>query len=525
MVVFLIATLTIGFQVAGWIRVERDRAIRNAGLAQEAEQNAQQSLRRALEAERDANVRGHLTQAIVQRKRDMQGRRVRGVHEIEQAIALAPSDSMRHELRNELVAALALTDTVPAKVWDSPHGNFAVDHQFKNYARETRDGTISVRRMQDDQELCRLQRPPGPDNRAWLKFSPDGAYIASFTFDQHVLVWKIEGGELVLDDFGCCWEFAFDFTPDSRAIVVGHDHEVVVHELHASEVRSRWPIDFIPWCVSCGPTGDQVAICPEENSPLKTLQVFCWSTRERIAEYVAPNWVFDVSWHPKGKVLAVGCNDTNIYLWEVGTAQPYRKISGSLAHGVRVSYSHDGTLLASSSWGQEFYLWDADTGTMLCSARHSMLSLQFSPDDQQIALFQDGPQIGTYEIIRSETFRYTVRGGYRNDGNSLLNAAFTPDGKILMVGTDKGLSVHEYPSGEERAFAPIGKTTYLSCDAKGNLWTSGRTLLRWPIHSDAELANRFVVGPPEPLPISTQSEFDISRDGTVLIVADYEGRR
>ncbi len=49
----------------------------------------------------------------------------------------------------------------------------------------------------------------------------------------------------------------------------------------------------------------------------------------------------------------------------------------------------------------------------------------FSPDDQQIALFQDGPQIGIYEIIRSETFRYTVRGGYRNDGNSLLNAAFT----------------------------------------------------------------------------------------------------
>ncbi len=60
-----------------------------------------------------------------------------------------------------------------------------------------------------------------------------------------------------------------------------------------------------------------------------------------------------------------------------------------------------------------------------------------------------------------------------------------------MVGTDKGLSVHEYPSGEERAFAPIGKTTYLSCDAKGNLWTSvahcsdglSIPMLKWPIDS------------------------------------------
>ncbi len=181
--------------MASWIRAERDRALHNASRAQKAEQSAQASLERALDAERDANVRAHLTQAIVQRKRDLPGRRTRGIEEIEAAIALGPSAAIQEELRNELVATLALTDTGPAKVWEVPFGAFAVDTQFHHYAHLSRDGTISLRRLSDDQPVRKLQRPPGPDSRASLKFSPDGNYLASFTFDQHVMVWQVDNGQ------------------------------------------------------------------------------------------------------------------------------------------------------------------------------------------------------------------------------------------------------------------------------------------------------------------------------------------
>ncbi len=519
-VIMLIALLTAGFQMAAWIRTQRDSAVASAGRALAAEHNAQLSLERALDAERDATVRAHLTQAIVQRKRDEPGRRIRGIEQIEAAMANSPAPSMRHELRNELVATLALTDTVADRVWESPHGAYAVDAQFKNYARMNREGRISVLRLEDDQLLRQLQREPGPDSRGSLKFSPDGAYLASFTFDQRVMVWRLSNGDLVLDDVGCCWEMAFDFTPDSRSIVVGHDQEMVVYDLQASTVVSRWPVEFAPWCVACAPTNDWVAITPEGNNSSRKLQVYCWSTQKLAAEHVAPRWVFDIAWHPDGENLAYGCGDTNIYLWKVGDAQTHRTLSGSLAFGVRVAFSHDGKLLASSSWGQEFYLWEPHTGEKLCSGRHAMLCLQFSPDDSRVALFRDGSQVGTCKILRSDIFRYFARGGSRGESNAMLNAVFSRDGALLLVGTEKGISICEYPSGTEKAFAPVGRIAHLRCDGDGNLLTAMNNLLRWPLEKLDD--GHYLFGPVERLPIRARSEFDVSQDGRVWVVAGFD---
>lgn len=521
-VVLLLAALVAGTLVAGWIRAERDRALTNLARAEQAERRAQNSLERAQVAERDAQIRAHLTQAIVDRKRGAVGHRVRSLGEVEQAIALDPTPEMRHELRNELIATLARTDVVPSRVWHSPHAMLDVDPQFTKYARGTRDGIISVRRMADDQELLRLQRPPGPDTRARLKFSPDGAYLASFTFDHHMMVWRVDDGELVLDDVGCRWEHSFDFTPDSQAIVTGHDREVLVHDLVTTEVKSRWSVEFAPWCVSCGPRNDWVAVSPEGQNGMQILQVFCWSTRKLVAECPAGDWVFDVAWLPAGKALAFGCGDLNIYLWEVGPAKPYRQLIGSLAGGIRVEFSHDGALLASSSWGREFILWEPTTGEMLCSAPSAMNCLRFSPDDQQIALFADGSQIGTYQVIRSKIFRHFLRTD-RDSGDLLLNAAFSPDGRFMITGTKKGLSAYEFPSGEERGFAPVGRTYFLRFDGFGHLWTVANGLYRWPVHNSGDATGHLAIGPPERLAVRTPNEFDISHDGKVLAVAQYDG--
>ncbi len=179
----LIALLTAGFQMAAWIRTQRDSAVASAG-GRSCEHNAQLSLERALDAETRCHRAGSLTQAIVQRKRDEPGRRIRGIEQIEAAMANSPAPSMRHELRNELVATLALPDTVADRVWESPHGAYAVDAQFKNYARMNREGGISVLRLEDDNSCGNCNASRGLDSRGSLKFSPDGAYLASFTFDQ-----------------------------------------------------------------------------------------------------------------------------------------------------------------------------------------------------------------------------------------------------------------------------------------------------------------------------------------------------
>ncbi len=96
---------------------------------------------------------------------------------------------------------------------------------------------------------------------------------------------------------------------------------------------------------------------------------------------------------------------------------------------------------------------ETNTGEILCSGRYAINPLHFSPDDTQIGLLRDGTTIGTVSITLSNTFRYFARGGERGEGNSMLNAAFSQDERLLMIGTEKGISICEYPSGQDRALS------------------------------------------------------------------------
>ncbi len=104
----------------------------------------------------------------------------------------------------------------------------------------------------------------------------------------------------------------------------------------------------------------------------------------------------------------------------------------------------------------------------------------------------------------------------------MLNAVFSKDERLLMVGTEKGISVCEYPTGQERAFAPFGRASYLRCDSDGNLLVASSSLVRWPLEQTSGAENQYILGPPQPLPIPARSEFDIDGEGKVLVVAGYD---
>ena len=519
-VVVLAALLAIGAPVAGWIRTERDLALRNLTRAERAELDARHNMDRARQAERDATIRNHLTQAIVYRKRGDTGHQIRSLREIDQALTLGPDGEMQNALRNELIANLAHTDVFPAKSWKCPDGALDIDPTFERYARCTRDGVISVRRVADDKELLRFKRPSAVDARSQLKFSPDGNYLASFAFDHTLIVWDLKEGRQVLDDVGCAWDISFDFTADSRGIISGHEKEILVYDLATATVKSRWPTEFAPWCVSCSPDGDSIGISPEGNDPPHRLQILSSAGGGLVAELPAKDWVFDIAWHPNGKTIAFSCNDGMIYLWDVGRPKPHRKLGQHLG-GMFVAFSHDGNLLASSGWSQ-LMLWEPRTAELVSTAKSMSQRARFRPDDRQIALFRDGPEIGILDLFASNVFRYFLHDD-RRESPSLMCGGFSPDGRLLAIGTMTGLSFWDFETGQELAFAPIEHVDYLQFDDSRSLLTAPTVLNRWPIRADGERLGRVIVGPPETIPVWTPSEFGISRDGRVLVVAQYEG--
>src|SRR5579871_1202853 len=83
------------------------------------------------------------------------------------------------EIRNEAIAGMALFDLPIAgrgPEMSRHHVGLDFDGPLAQYARADRDGQISVHRVADDTEICRI---PRAIRNAFLRMSPDGRYLAT----------------------------------------------------------------------------------------------------------------------------------------------------------------------------------------------------------------------------------------------------------------------------------------------------------------------------------------------------------
>jgi WD40 repeat protein len=524
-VVALAAVLGATALVMQLVRTQRDRAIVHLDRAIEAERLANVNLARAERAEREVRIRSHLTQAVAHRRRGEMGRRVHSVREIDLALGLAtdPSPELKHELRNELIANLALTDLWPAKTWEAAGTKMEMDAAFEKYARATLDGVVSVRRVADDSEIIRLERPPISDARISLKFSRDGRYLATFSYDHKLLVCQLDGGRTVVIP-GCNSEQAYDFTPDSRRIICGQGDELIVYDLVTGAAESHWPTKIAPWCVVTSPVGEMVAISSHPDGR-PHMQVHSSLTGQLISQWAPPAGLYSMVWRPDGKVLGLGRQDGTLSLWDVEQAKPQREIK-QVGKYAALAFSHGGDLLASYSSGT-VRLWEPMSGNVLMAGTVGMRSLRFSSDDRYLGLFDDGAKVGIFEVLRSDIHRHVARGIGDRDGNP-ISASFNRDGDLFAVGTPNGFGLWDFASGRQLAHAPIGYVEQMWFEDSGDLVTaskgpSAHILNRWPVRREQGEGRCVKVGPPKQLPMLSPNICSATRDGRVIATAVTDG--
>ena len=69
-----------------------------------------------------------------------------------------------------------------------------------------------------------------------------------------------------------------------------------------------------------------------------------------------------LDWHPNGKVLACGCFDKTIGIWDIKSGKRQRTLTGHTQFVYCVAWNRDGTQLASASYDKTVRVWDAKTG-------------------------------------------------------------------------------------------------------------------------------------------------------------------
>ncbi len=461
-------------------------------------------------------------QARARRYSRRTGQRFESLNALARAAAIARDLKLPAErldaLRDEAIACLALPDLRPepgSRTIRRPPGviSVAFDRTMTRYAFRFKDGTIQVRRVADDQEANRFHAR-GDRETLVFRFSPNGRYLVTNHYpDYGVTVWDLERGSVAIDNSGN-WAWAeARFSPDSRRIVIAHQaEEVVIYDLATGEPEQRWRIPGLRF-VAFSPDGGRIA-ATNNLTPAPHCQIIEVESG-RIVQSFPLHWTATVAWSPDGTTLATACDDNKIYLWDAATGGRRATLEGHTNGGLSAGFDRSGTLLASQGWEGRLWLWDPVLGkAWLNEPGESQIDHHFSNDGRVVVSLED--QLTTYQV--EPAFEYRTVAHHSGEELGYGTVGIRPDGRLLALGTSRGVVLWDIARGRELAFLRIGRAENLLFETSGDLLTSGSVgVRRWPVRIDPN-RGEFCIGPPLQLPLPPGSE-EIAEDRSGRVVA------
>jgi eukaryotic-like serine/threonine-protein kinase len=361
-------------------------------------------------------------------------------------------------VRNEAIACLAISDLRVAKqmtiTGHARNEAASFELNLEHYAFGDTNGNITIYAASNDFAVAVL-----PSTRYTLTgvcaFSPDGRYICARYWREHegdsYWVWDWEKQKVVAHVFqqaadtnAVNYQFAGDFSPDSRFFAGGRsDGSISIYDLALGKEIKRLPGKHIYNYLILNPENTLVA-CASEKDPRMEIRDF--ESGQTLLTLNCPAGVSAVAWSSDGKHLATACADFNIYVWDARTGQRQSVLEGHFGSIHNLAFSHEGNLLASSSWDETTRLWNLDTGRQIASHAGNG-NLHFSPDDRYLLGWQYQSHYGWLAPGYSrECLQFNVKPGA---GNFISSPVFSADGRILAACSPEKVYFWDASSGKE----------------------------------------------------------------------------
>jgi WD40 repeat protein len=261
-----------------------------------------------------------------------------------------------------------------------------------------------------------------------IEASPDGSRLVTASYDSTARIWDLtDNGTsewLTISDGACCSAF---YTPDGKRLI---GNSRINTSLYGTNRMNVWDaatgriIRTIDTGQICGGNlsrdGKRIVAVTCEKDLSHQAQV--WDNLAKIWDVDTGNQLFSVpnpnaddplmgfygaAFHPDGTRVATATGKGNITIWDINSGKAVMTLSGHSNNVNVLAYSPDGTHLASSA--ETVKIWDAVSGKELRTLPTRGYGVTFSPDGTRLATAgMDG--IATVWDIATGKALQTLRG-------------------------------------------------------------------------------------------------------------------
>lgn len=304
-----------------------------------------------------------------------------------------------------------------------------------------------------------------------LAFSPDGKYLLTASNDlsykgHKARLWNLNGEQVATFEGHEDWLNSAFFSPDgSMVITASRDHTVRVYDINGEQKKILKGHDSNVFSAKFSANGQEIVTVGNDFT------VRTWTIGRRFETYPDAENVRAACFSPDGINIVV-VKDKTAYLWDL-TGETIATFNGHTATINSVRFSHNGKLVATTSYDETVRIWDTKGNIVnIIDAHHqSVNDAVFSPDDNYVVSVSND---STIVITNLTTGENTLSQGHSSEVTSI---SFSPDGNCFATGgNDRKVVIHNISGDIIRTFiGHNGKINSVSFSPDGNYVVSAST--------------------------------------------------